>query len=139
MPSAASEEGIEYHFDRITRSPNTVDAHRLIHWSAAEGVEDDMVERLFAAYFSEGLDIGDPAVLANLAGDVGLDAGDCRRAARRRRGPRPDRRRDRECLQDRCRGVPCFIIDRRLAVTGAHPPEVLVQAIEQAVAERAVA
>ena len=67
------EEGIDYRFDRITRSPNTVDAHRLVRWAAAEGAQDDMVERLFAAYFSEGLDVGDPAVLADLPADVGLE------------------------------------------------------------------
>ena len=67
------EEGIDYHFDRITRSPNTVDAHRLVRWAAADGVQDDMVERLFAAYFSEGLDIGDPEVLAELSADIGFE------------------------------------------------------------------
>ena len=57
-----------------------MDAHRLVRWAAAEGVQDDMVERLFAAYFSEGLDVGDPAVLADLAADVGLDGGAVARA-----------------------------------------------------------
>ena len=130
------EEGIAYHFDRITRSPNTVDAHRLVHWSAAEGVEDDMVERLFAAYFSEGLDIGNAAVLAGLAADVGLDAG----AIAKRLAGDEDREPVVAEIENAYRigvsGVPCFVIDRRLAVTGAHPSEVLVQAIEQAVAER---
>ncbi len=132
-------EGIDYHFDRITRSPNTVDAHRLVHWAAAEGVQDDMVERLFTAYFSEGLDVGDPAVLADLAADVGFDSATI---AARLAGDE-----DRELIVAEIEnayrvgvsGVPCFIVDRRLAVTGAHPADVLVQAIEQAVAERAAA
>ena len=130
-------EGIIYNFDRITRSPNTVDAHRLVRWAAAEGIQDDMVERLFAAYFSEGLDIGDPGVLADLAVDVGLD-GDT--VAGRLTGDE-----DRELvvaeIENAYRigvsGVPTFIVDRRLAVTGAHPAEVLVEAIEQVVADRA--
>ncbi len=129
-------EGLDYHFDRITRSPNTVDAHRLVHWAAAEGVQDDMVERLFAAYFSEGLDVGDTTVLADLAADVGLDAAS---VAERLAGDE-DRALIMAEIENAYRvgvsGVPCFIIDRRLAVTGAHPADVLVQAIEQAVAER---
>lgn len=133
------EEGIDYRFDRITRSPNTVDAHRLVRWSAAEGAQDDMVERLFAAYFSEGLDIGDQAVLANLSEDVGFDA---QTIAARLAG---DEDRDmivaeiENAYRIGVSGVPCFIINRRLAVTGAQPAEVLVQAVERAVAERASA
>lgn len=132
-------EGITYRFDRITTSPNTVDAHRLVHWSAADGVQDDMVERLFTAYFSEGLDIGDGDVLAALAADVGLD-GD---VIAGRLADDTDRDFIVAEIENAYRigvsGVPCFIIDRRLAVTGAHPAEVLVQTIEQVVAERATA
>jgi predicted DsbA family dithiol-disulfide isomerase len=95
-----------------------------------------MVERLFAAYFSEGLDIGDVSVLAGLAADVGLDGGTI---AERLAGD-ADRALVVAEIENAYRigvsGVPCFIIDRRLAVTGAHAAEVLVQAIEQAVAER---
>jgi predicted DsbA family dithiol-disulfide isomerase len=130
------EEGIDYHFDRILRSPNTVDAHRLVHWAAADGVQDDMVERLFAAYFSEGLDIGDGETLADLAADVGLDS----RTISSRLASDEDRKLIVAEIENAYRvgvsGVPCFIFDRRLAVTGAHPAEVLVQAIEQAMAER---
>jgi predicted DsbA family dithiol-disulfide isomerase len=57
-------EGITYRFDAITRAPNTVNAHRLARWASAENRQDAMVERLFAAYFSEGLDVGDNAVVA---------------------------------------------------------------------------
>jgi predicted DsbA family dithiol-disulfide isomerase len=130
-------EGILYRFEDITRSPNTVDAHRLVHWAAADGVQDDMVERLFSAYFSEGLDVGDAGVLAELAGDVGLDGG----AIAERLGGDEDRALITAEIENAyrigVRGVPCFVIDRRLAVTGAHPAETLVRAIEQAVAERA--
>ncbi len=139
LTERGKEEGIAFNFERITRSPNTVDAHRLIHWSAAEGSQSDMAERLFAAYFSEGLDIGDQAVLADLATDVGFDAATI---AGRLAGDE-----DRELIVAEIEnayrigvtGVPCFIVDQRLAVTGAHPAEVLVQAIEQAVAERETA
>ncbi len=130
------EEGINYNFERITRSPNTVDAHRLIHWSAAEGIQNDMVERLFAAYFSEGLDIGDQAVLASLAAEVGFDLD----TVADRLASDEDRDMIVGEIENAYRigvtGVPCFIVDRRLAVTGAHPSEILVQAIQQVAAER---
>lgn len=128
-------EGIIYNFDRITRAPNSVDAHRLVQWAAETGHQDDMVERLFAAYFSEGLDIGDKTVLADLALDAGFDHSVVSRLA-------SDEDRDQVVAEIEnayrigVNGVPTFIVDRRLAVTGAHPAEVLVQAMEQAVSER---
>ncbi len=130
-------EGIAYRFDRITRSPNTIDAHRLVRWAADDGREDAMVERLFAAYFSEGLDVGDQAVLARLAGEAGLDEDT---TARRLAGDE-DRAEVAGEIDQAYRigvtGVPCFIIDRRYAVIGAQPPEVIAAAIEQAASETA--
>jgi predicted DsbA family dithiol-disulfide isomerase len=127
--------GIEFRFDRITRSPNTVDAHRLIRWSEAEGAHQETVERLFLAYFTEGQDIGDPAVLARIAGDAGL------------RGEVVDRLRSAE---DRAEvegeietayrigvsGVPCYIVERRYAIMGAQEPPILVQALSEIAAAR---
>ena len=132
-------EEIDYRFDRITRSANTVDAHRLIRWAGAAGKEDAIVERLFAAYFSEGRDIGDRGLLARLAGEVGLDE-----ATVAARLPTDE---DRDAvgaeIEDAYRigvtGVPCFIVDRRYAVVGAHPGESIAKAIRQAAAERAAA
>jgi predicted DsbA family dithiol-disulfide isomerase len=131
------EEGIDYHFDRIMRSPNTLDAHRLVHWAGQDGLADDMVERLFSAYFSEGKDVGDHAVLAGLAGEVGLDM----EAVADRLTGDEDRALIVAEIENAYRigvqGVPCFVIDQRLAVTGAHPADTLIRAIEQAVGERA--
>src|SRR3569832_2619186 len=67
-------EGISFAFEKIDRRPNTIDSHRLIRWAAVAGMQDSVVERLFAAYFLEGRDIGDPGVLEFLAADVGLDS-----------------------------------------------------------------
>ena len=129
--------GIDYRFERITRSANTINAHRLVRWAAVDGMEDAMVERLFAAYFSEGRDIGAIDVLAGLAGEVGLDAANV--AARLVNDD------DREAvvgeIEDAYRigvtGVPCFIFDQRYAVMGAHPAESLASGIRQAAAARA--
>lgn len=65
--------GLDFRFDRIARTPNTIEAHRAIRAAGAAGLQDAMVERLFAAYFHEGQDIGDARVVAALASDIGLD------------------------------------------------------------------
>jgi predicted DsbA family dithiol-disulfide isomerase len=128
-------EGIAYRFDRITRSPNTIDAHRLIRWADLAGRGDAMVERLFRAYFSDGVDIGDRLALIILAEEAGMPADTAARLA-------SDEDRDtikaevEEIYRMGVSGVPCFIIDNRSAVVGAHPAEVLVEAIAKAAAER---
>jgi predicted DsbA family dithiol-disulfide isomerase len=132
-------EGITYRFDLIQRSPNTTDAHRLVAWAQSEGQGDAMVERLFAAYFSEGLDVGDRAVLADLAASVGLDRDT---AAARLAG---DADRDQviaemeQAPQIGITGVPCFILAGRYAVMGAQAAETLAQAIQDVAAKEAAA
>lgn len=129
-------EGIDYHFDRITRTPDTTDAHRLIRWAHDAGKEDATVERLFAAYFTEGRDVGDRAVLAELAGEIGLDA----EQIRERLLGDDDRGAVTADIEEAYRmgvtGVPCFVIDRRYAVAGAHPSEVIARTIVKAAGAR---
>jgi predicted DsbA family dithiol-disulfide isomerase len=129
-------EGIDYHFERIERSANTIDAHRLIRWAAAAGLQEAMVERLFAAEFTEGKDVGSIPVLAALAGEVGLDA----EAIARRLASDEDRAEVIAEVENATRigvtGVPCFILDGRYAVMGAHPAESLAAAIRDALAKR---
>jgi predicted DsbA family dithiol-disulfide isomerase len=129
-------EGIDYHFERIERSANTIDAHRLIRWAAAAGRQEAMVERLFAAEFTEGKDVGSIPVLAALAGEVGLDA----EAIARRLASDEDRAEVIAEVENATRigvtGVPCFILDGRYAVMGAHPAESLAAAIRDTLAKR---
>ena len=136
LTDMGESESIVFRFDRIERSPNTVDAHRLIKWSASEGLEDDMVERLFVGYFSEGLDIGDAAVLTDLAEQTGFS----RHAVSARLAGDEARSETVGEVENAYRigvtGVPCFIVDQRIVVMGAHPPETIVAAINQAFAER---
>jgi predicted DsbA family dithiol-disulfide isomerase len=128
-------EGIDYRFDLIARSADTTDAHRLIRWAGVENKEDPVVERLFAAYFSEGRDIGDRSVLASVAADCGLDGA---RTAERL-STDEDRDAVRAEIEEAYRigvtGVPCFIVARRYAVVGAHPGESIAAAIRKAAAE----
>ncbi len=134
LATMGEREGIAFRFDRIKRSPNSVDAHRLIRW-ASIGLAETMVERLFRAYFGEGIDVGDRSALASLAAEVGLN-GDT--------GARLASPEDRDAVTAEVEeayrlgvtGVPCFIIDNRYAVVGAQPAEILVEAIRKAAAER---
>jgi predicted DsbA family dithiol-disulfide isomerase len=70
---AGEREGIAFRMDLIARTPNTIDSHRLIRWAQGAGVQDQMVDGLFSAYFIEGRDIGDHAVLSEVAGAAGMD------------------------------------------------------------------
>ena len=113
-------EGIDFRFDRIPRTPNTLNAHRLIRLAATEGRQDAVVEALFQAYFVEGRDIGDLAVLADIAETAGLDARMPLEADAERASVRAE---DARARQMGIQGVPCFIIDRSYAVSGAQEPE----------------
>jgi predicted DsbA family dithiol-disulfide isomerase len=73
VAAAGRSEGIVFNHDKMERTPNTIDAHRLIWLARQQGKQDDVVEGLFAAYFNEGRDVGDPAVLADVGASAGLD------------------------------------------------------------------
>jgi predicted DsbA family dithiol-disulfide isomerase len=133
MTELAAREGLEYHFD-TARGGNSFDAHRLIHLAAAHGKQDEAKERLMRAYFTEGVPIGDREALVALAADIGLDPDDARAALDG--DAYADAVREDELLAQRIgiQGVPFFVLDRRLGVSGAQPAEVLVRALEQACA-----
>lgn len=131
MTAEAKKEGLDFHFDRV-RVGNTFDAHRLIHFAATFGLRDAMVERLFRAYLTDGAMIGDRAVLAGLAADVGLDPGGARdvlESAAFADEVRADEQRARELGIN---GVPFFAIDERYGVSGAQQPELLLDALREA-------
>jgi predicted DsbA family dithiol-disulfide isomerase len=119
-----AEVGIAFHFDRIARAPNSLDAHRVIHWAAAEGLQTRTAMALFARHFEEGEDISDPEVLRSAAEEAGLDgaavarllAGDADVAAVAAEG--------REAIRMGITGVPTYVIAGAYAVSGAQPPEV---------------
>jgi predicted DsbA family dithiol-disulfide isomerase len=73
VAAAGRPDGLVFNHDRMERTPNTIDAHRLIRLAGQEGRQTEIVEGLFAAYFNEGRDIGDPAVLADIGASAGLD------------------------------------------------------------------
>jgi len=115
--------GIPFAFDRIRRTPNTRDAHRLIRWAAAHALADPVVEALFRAYFLDGRNIGDRAVLAEIAGAAGLDATVARRWLDGDADIEPVLAEDRGARRLGINAVPCFIFERNYAVSGAQEPE----------------
>ena len=133
LEGLGTELGIDFRFDAIGRSPNTLDAHRLIRLSATSGRQDDLVARLFAAYFSEGRDIGDRAVLADAAAAFGLDHA-AAEAFLASDDLVDDVRREIGMAQELgIQGVPFFIFGGTHAVSGAEAAEVLAKAMDEAV------
>ncbi|HUR42790.1 MAG TPA: DsbA family oxidoreductase [Aestuariivirga sp.] len=133
--AAAKEAGAPMDFAAIKRTPNTLDAHRLLRWSQAVGKQHDMAERLFMAYWNEGKDIGDKQVLAAEAGAVGLDAAEIKELLDGEADLAEIKAEIQRAAEMGITGVPTFLIAGRYAVVGAQSPEVLKGAILQAVGE----
>lgn len=127
-------EGIEFRFDRILRTPNTLDTHRLVHLAAAGGRQEAVVEALFRAYFLEGIDIGEIETLVDIGVGCGLDA----EAVAGYLGSDDDvseiMAEDLRARRMGIDGVPCFIIDGRYAIAGAQEPEAFYPLFDLAVA-----
>jgi len=130
---AASGDGIDFRFDDIKVSPNTLDAHRLIRWAGSDGSEMQgrVARRLFRAFFEEGQDVGDPQVLVSVARDAGMDAAVVE--AMLATDTDRDAVREEIALAQRMgvTGVPCFLIEGRYAVVGAQESATLADAIRQ--------
>jgi predicted DsbA family dithiol-disulfide isomerase len=131
IAAMGAEAGISFAWDRIARSPNTLDAHRVLHWAAAEGLQTRTAMALFRAYFELGQDISDPAVLAAVSRDAGLDpaviahllAGDADRA---------EVRAEAEAARAMgVTGVPTFILGGQYVLTGAQPADTWRRLIDE--------
>ncbi|SEN43443.1 Predicted dithiol-disulfide isomerase, DsbA family [Gemmobacter aquatilis] len=138
LQELAREAGAEFNFEAIKTTPNTFDAHRLIHWAGLEGQQSQVVSALFRAYWREGRDIGNRAVLAELAGECGMDP----RAVARLLVSDADvdviRTRERHAREKGISAVPTFIVADQYALSGAQPPQLWGQVIaELAGADRA--
>jgi len=134
IKAAGDEVGIPFDFERIVRQPNTVDAHRLIAWAQDFDLRaaDVLIERLFRAYFVEGIYIGDIDALARLAGDSGFDSATARAWLASNAGRAAIKTEEQRARALGVTGVPFFVFNQRLAVSGAQPPEVLLSAMKQA-------
>jgi predicted DsbA family dithiol-disulfide isomerase len=117
----AAAAGLEIDLTRIARSPQTLDAHRLIHWAGIEGRQTAVVAALFRAYFRDGRDIGDAAVLADIAGEQCMDRAAVARLLAADADAEEIAARDADARAKGLQAVPTFLIDGRHVVTGAQP------------------
>lgn len=134
VTEAGANAGIKMNFDRSIVA-NTQRAHRLLHLAKQTNQANALKERLFAAHFTDGLDVGNREVLSQLAAEVGLDSSEVNRVLNSDEFAYDVIQDIQEGANIGVRGVPFFVIDRKYAVSGAQPVEVFVETLEKAAAE----
>ncbi len=132
-------EGIEFRFDRIRRTPSSVDAHRLVRYAARYGSGREVVEALFAAHFSDGHDISEPAVLRAVAVSCGLDPAGVVAFLRSDDDVDAVHADNLRAHRLGINGVPCFVVAGRHAIAGAQEPEVIERLLDVAAIDAAEA
>ena len=120
---AGVEVGIPFAFEKIERTPNTIQAHRLIRHAARSGRDGDLVEALFRGYFLDGRDLSDDAILADIADECGMDPDGAREYLAGRDDEEEIRAEHDFAVSLNITGVPCFILEGRYAVVGAQEPD----------------
>ena len=133
IAEAAEAAGLKINFEAILRTPNTIDAHRLIHWAGLEGRQTAAVSRLFKAYFEDGQDIGDRSVLLDIAEGIGLDRAMIERLYESDADLDDMRGRDAHARERGVTGVPTFVLANQHVVPGAQPPELWQKVIDEIV------
>ena len=132
METMAAAEGLEYHLTEKGQSGNTLDAHRVVHLAASHGREDQMLERLYKAYFTEQRSVFDVESLVSLAVEEGLDATEVREALESDRYVDAVSRDLEEARMLGVTGVPFFVIDGRYSISGAQATDVFTRALAMA-------
>jgi predicted DsbA family dithiol-disulfide isomerase len=139
VEAAAREIGLDIDFAGIERTPNTLDAHRLIHWAGIEGRQTPVVAALFRAYFREGRDIGNRVELAKIAGECGMDELAVALALKSENDRDDLAARDADAQKKGVTSVPTYLIDRQYVVQGAQPPDLWLQVIDDITEQMAAA
>ena len=134
---ACEEIGLPLALEKMERNPSTLNAHRLIHWAGLEGRQHAVVSALFRANFAEGRDIGDRAVLLDIAEAAGLDRAMIARLLDSDADVADIRARDAEIRARGLRGVPGFLLGRQYVLSGAQPVETWLDVIDQIAAASA--
>jgi predicted DsbA family dithiol-disulfide isomerase len=132
ITATAATVGLEFHLDRLTRTPNTVNSHRLIRMAGQEDVQDAVVEALFKAYFCEGADIGDAEILAGVGGTGGLDPDAVFKMLKGEEHRREVLGGDQMARNAGIQGVPSFALQGHVLFSGAQPPEEMAKAFRHA-------
>jgi predicted DsbA family dithiol-disulfide isomerase len=131
IAAEGAKDGIVFDFAAITRRPDTLDSHRLIRWAEAAGVQDEVVERLFIAYFENGEDIGDIRILSDIADLCGMDGIEVVEMLESGADTALVEREDALAREMGVTGVPAMIFGGKLAVSGAREPEMLASVIDR--------
>lgn len=130
--AAGVEERIPFAVEKIQRTPNTFAAHRLVWYAAQQGKQDAMVEALFRGYFLEGKNIGDVTTLTHVAAEAGLDRTETEEFLESEKGVVEVKAEEAVGRRLGIRGVPYFVFNGRISISGAQAPDIFVTAIEQA-------
>lgn len=130
--AVGKEEGIDFAFDRIERTPNTIDPHRLIWLAGRGGVQDAVVEALFRAYFTEGRDIGDHETLLDVTADAGLERNAAEAVLNGDDGMEAIRQSEELSRQHHVDSVPFFVVNGTFTLAGAQLPEEFLRVFGQA-------
>jgi predicted DsbA family dithiol-disulfide isomerase len=130
--AAGADEQIPFALEKIQRTPNTFAAHRLVWYAAQQGTQDNVVEALFRVYFLEGQNIGDVKTLAHVASEAGLDRTEIEEFLASEKGVVEVKAEEAAGRRLGIRGVPYFILNGAVSISGAQPPDIFVSAIRQA-------
>lgn len=131
--AVGKEEGIDFAFDRIERTPNTLDAHRLIWLADKDGVQDAVVETLFRAYFTGGQDISKRQTLIDVVAEAGLERGLAGAVLNSDEGMEAIKEANELARRYRVEGVPFFVVNGKITLSGAQQPDAFLEAFRQAV------
>jgi predicted DsbA family dithiol-disulfide isomerase len=132
VTAAGRAEGIPFDYAKIMRTPNTLDAHRLIGLADTEGLQDAVVEAVFRGYFAEGRDISQTTVLLDVVAGAGLDRGRAEAILSGDEGLAAIRAAEEQARRSGVQGVPFFLINNTVALSGAREPSAFLDAFEQA-------
>jgi predicted DsbA family dithiol-disulfide isomerase len=130
--AAGEDEQIPFAIEKIQRTPNTFAAHRLVWYAAQQGKQNEVVESLFRAYFLEGKNIGELKTLVHVAAEAGLDRTETDTFLTSEQGVVEVKAEEAVGHRLGIRGVPYFVINSSIAISGAQPPDIFVSAIRQA-------
>lgn len=131
VSALAAKEGLEFHMEKV-RYGNTFDAHRLLQFAATHNLQEEVEERLFKAYFTEGAALGDTGTLVKLVSEVGLEESEIQAILASDKYADKVRADIRRASHLGIQAVPFYVIDEKYGISGAQPVEVLQEKLEQA-------
>ncbi len=135
VEDTALRDGLTLNLDRIRRTPNSFDAHRLVRWAERAGLSDALADALMAAFFVDGEDIGDWSVLAGAAERLGFDGDEAWAMLRTDAEAAAVRSSDALARQMGLQAVPCYVFERRYALAGAQEPQSFLPLLDLAVGD----